>query len=239
MFELAGIDRTLIRPEFVSIELVRKPFPVNGFPIDQANGNLIGELSKTKTQQESDALVSKFDNSTPLLLQLQFPPRITSDTKSADWQEESIASYEPLAIFLGSSARKITIDLTYIVGAGTDREVTFRKNGSTTTKTASEFCASTVGLLCNQIKAYFYRSIQGLDIPVVRIRFYNHIGAESGPAVFRLMDVNITHGETIIKDETGVFPLLTKVTLNAALTTRIGDKVQSKNLTSFPFRDWY
>ena len=153
---------------------------------------------------------------------LQFPPRITSDSKSADWTEIPKGSWEPQAIWKGASARRITLEITYIVD-GTD------------------FKALEIATITKTFKGYFYRAIPEGDnkIPIMKLKMYDHIGEEM-PGDFRLHNVNITHGETIINDGDGVFPLLTKITLEASLTTQIGGIVDIPTLQNKPFSpDWY
>ena len=175
----------------VQINFVNDPTPVSGFP------------------------------GGPGLLKLQFPPRIVSDVKTADWKEDNKFSYEPILTFQGSAARKITIEIVYIVDG-------------------QEFTAQTIAILTKKVKGYFYRTIKGgKGIPIVKMKFYAHAG-QTIPADFRLIDVNITHGETIIKDKDGVFPLMTKMTITAALTTQAsGLQNDHKNIKQFPIGDWY
>lgn len=155
------------------------------------------------------------------LLPLQFPPRIVSDSKSADWQEDFKASFEPILTFKGSAARKITIEIIYIVDG-------------------QKFTAQTVATLTKKVKGYFYRNLKGSDkIPIVKMKFYAHAG-QTIPADFRLIDVNIAHGETLIKDKDGTFPLMTKMTITAALTTQAQGRQNLKaSLRDTPIGDWY
>lgn len=174
----------------VQINFVEEPKPVSGFPGGAG------------------------------LLKLQFPPRIVSDSKSAEWQEDYKASFEPLLNYRGAAARKITMEIVYIVDGG-------------------EFTAQTIATLTKKVKGYFYRVIQGSGkIPIVKIKFYAHVG-QTIPADFRLLDVNISHGDTIIRDADGTFPLMTKMTITAALTTQIVNKQDVSQLRNFPIGDWY
>lgn len=153
---------------------------------------------------------------------LQFPPRITSDSKSADWTEIPKGSWEPQAIWKGAAARRITLELLYIVDG-------------------AQFGALEIATITKQFKGYFYRAIQDGDnkLPIMRLKLYDHIGEEL-PGDFRLHSVNITHGDTIIQDGGGVFPLLTKISLEASLTTQIGGIVDIPTLQNKPISaDWY
>ena len=152
-------------------------------------------------------------------LPLQFPPRIVSDTKSADWQETFKGSWEPQAVWKGAAARKVSVELTYIVDG-------------------AQFTTGRIALISKQCKGYFYREITD-TVPIVRMKFYNHVGS-AVPGDFRLLDVTVTHGDgAIIQDSDGIFPLLTKIVLNGALITTIEHKQEIPGLQDRPPIDWY
>lgn len=174
--------------EEATIELVRDPNPVSGF---------IGSATKVP---------------------IQFPPHIVDDTKSANWSEDPVATFEPIAIWNGSLPRKISIELTYIVTGGA-------------------FSTFSIPIICQNLKGYFYRSIQSTTIPIAKIKIYNHM--TSPGSTWRLLDVNISHGETIISDGSGTFPLLTKIKIGAALVTNIDGKMKLANLPQKPLSSWY
>ncbi len=204
-FQTQGIDRSVI--DAVSISILREPVPVDGFPSVNA-----GSFSQS------------FGAVGGIKIPMQFPPRITDDTKSANWKEIDEKSFEPIAAWFGASARKITMQFQYIVDGAT-------------------FTTSNIANIAKLVKAYFYRGIQdGVAPPLVEIRFYNHVGPAEG-ATFRLADVNVTHGDTIIKDGGGVFPLLTTIKVGAWLYTNIGGKIEGKqdvpNAAPQPLKDWY
>lgn len=152
-------------------------------------------------------------------LPLQFPPRIVSDSKTADWQETFKGSWEPQAVWKGSTARKVTVEITYIVDG-------------------AQFTAGKIALYTKQCKGYFYRTITD-SVPVVRMKFYSHVGT-SIPGDFRLLDVTVTHGDgAIIQDTDGTFPLLTKIAMTGALITTIDRKQEIPGLQDRPPIDWY
>lgn len=152
-------------------------------------------------------------------LPLQFPPRITDDTKSANWQETNVASYEPIAIWQGSLPRKIGIEITYIAAGG-------------------QFTPSKIAEITRQVKAYFYRSLRdGALVPVVEIKMYEHV--TDGNALFRLLDASFSFSETLIRDGGNIFPLMTKVKMNAALITNIDEKQDIPGLSNAPKAGWY
>jgi hypothetical protein len=155
---------------------------------------------------------------------LQFPPRITDDTKTANWKEIDVKSYEPQAIWMGASARKITMQFQYIVAGG-------------------KFGVFEIQDIARTFKAYFYRNMENVKaLPRVVVKFYNQVGI--GQASFRLTDVNITHGDTLIKQGSEVWPLLTTIKVGAYLVTNIGGKGQQPKqkipqLDTFPRQEWY
>jgi hypothetical protein len=151
-------------------------------------------------------------------VKFQFPPRITDDSKIANWKEDEKATFEPLVTWMGSSARKISIEITYIV-------------------TGEEFTTKTIAEITRQFKAYFYRSIKsGSNVPIIKLRMYEHNPQETD---FRLNDVSISYGETLIQDGAGIFPLLTKIKLGASLITQVNKKQQIPNLRNTPPKEWY
>lgn len=190
--------------------------PFNLIPFDQ---NLASNLVNINFVTEPDP-ISGFPGGGGGRLTLQFPPKITTDSKSANWQEENKGSYEPLLIWLGSNARKITIELTYIVDG-------------------NQFTTSVIADITKTVKAYFYREIQdNQNIPIVKLQIYNHMDPNS-TADFRLLDASISHGETIIQDASGQFPLLTKITMTAALVTQVKNKQEIPSLEEVPPTEWY
>ena len=140
-FELAAIDTALANA--VQIDIQPEPTPVSGFPSGPGGGSG--------------------------LVKLQFPPRITSDVKTADWKEDPKFSYEPIVLFKGSTPRKITMELVYIVDG-------------------QQFTTVTISNIEKKVRAYFYRTIKaGSKIPIVNIKFYNHVGTVV-LGTFRLLD---------------------------------------------------
>ena len=149
---------------------------------------------------------------------IQFPPHVVDDTKSANWVEEPVATFEPIAIWNGSLPRKITVELTYIVTGG-------------------KFTTKSIAEIAQHFKGYFYRSIQATKMPIVKMTIYNHMTQPN--STWRLLDVSISHGETIIKDDAGIFPLMTKIKFGAALATNIDKKMNVPNLPDKPLVGWY
>lgn len=184
----------------------------------------------------------------------QFPPRITTDSKNADWTETNKVSYEPLAIWQGAGARKLTITAQYAV-------VDTTWNGET------------IAEIANAAKSYFYRSIQsvyakeGKPGAVDKIKdFGSNLGVGSGgkkamgpivtisslygavreKSTWRMTDVSIEYGDTFVNDGDKAYPLMTKITFQCAAFTKIAENENGDNalqpydgLVTIPTSKWY
>lgn len=155
----------------------------------------------------------------------QFPPRITSDVKTANWKEAFQASYEPLAIWMGSEARTIRLEAEYIV--------------------SSRFTAQRISILMHAVKAYFYNNAKNI-FPKVKLSIYEIVGITGGIATFRAKSVSITYGDGIIQDGAFAFPLYSKFSMELALTTQqrpLGeDDIEQQpapGLAILPVFDWF
>jgi hypothetical protein len=152
-------------------------------------------------------------------LPLQFPPRITDDTKSSVWEEQPAGTYEPIAVWANALPRRIGIEITYIATGG-------------------QFTPQKIAIITRQIKAYFYRSLEDKAlVPIVEIKMYEHI-LDDG-ATFRMLDASFSFSETLIKDGDNIFPLMTKVKMNLALMTAIDGKQEIPNMPKAPKQGWY
>lgn len=169
---------------------------------------------------------------------LQFPPKIISDGKSADWELKPSASYEPKAVFKGAQSRKISLMVTYVVTGG---------------KFDAEFVATQV----RSFKEHMYRSIvegeegEGAiqNAPIVKLNLYRIAPISGRVPTFRMTDVAIEYSETLVGDVEFVFPLKTIITANLELFTKVGDikgnvtddevKNDVQNLPDLPAPEWY
>ncbi len=117
----------------------------------------------------------------------QFPPRIKTDSKSAEWNEVRRVSYEPIAMWRGADARTLSLEATYVV--------TGEKN----------FSGIEISRIASAAKAYFYRSIEGAYEnkhfgPVVEITTL--YGAVREQSTWRMTDVSVEYADTFVNDET-------------------------------------
>lgn len=118
----------------------------------------------------------------------QFPPKITSDNKSGEWDESTSNQLisEPVAVYKGAKARTINMKWSYIVDGG-----------GWTTKRISTIVKALRGYYARIDKAYYIpMDTQPLE---VYVRIYRHI--DYTWLSFRLDSIDITHSENIIIPE--------------------------------------
>jgi hypothetical protein len=144
---------------------------------------------------------------------IQFPPRITSETKNPTWDEEPIFSYEPIAIFKGSEARKLNVEIKYVV-----------------TSANGEFNPDNIANICRSIKSYAYNI--GTDsekaFPTVTVSWPRIL---PGKCACRLTDLNIEYSEAMVGgSSSGFFPLVTTITFALHVVTKIGGIVPANQL---------
>jgi hypothetical protein len=185
----------------------------------------------------------------------QLPPRVTGDSKAANWDETDKVTYEPVAIWMGAQARKISIEAQYFVTG------------------EKEWSGIEISKLSHAAKAYFYRSIEAAVNesgfgPIVEIN--SLYGAVMGKSTWRMIDVNVDYAREFVTDDnsgTGnaagglsrvgssagytrsnsVWPVWTKITFNLASWTRLqeddSDEDSAKqpvdSLEPAPTPDWY
>jgi len=136
---------------------------------------------------------------------IQFPPKVT-DNKSMEWKEIWQGQYEPVAVYKSSAARKLSVELTYIAtGSG-------------------QFSAANIAKYMRQIRGVMMYSVkEGLRIfPRVTLDLWDIV--PEGPAVFRMMDFNVSYGDTVVKQGNSVYPLKTTASMNLAMSSLLGGK---------------
>lgn len=132
----------------------------------------------------------------------QFPPRVLTDGKVTNWHSVDAKSYEPIKIFMGAESRRFTLSFEYVAtGSG-------------------DFTAFNIANILRGIKAYAYDEAGNKS--KARVRVYNIIG-ETEPAPCRIMSISISHGEEIVENNGGIFPLHTQVSIDLELSTQIAD----------------
>lgn len=135
---------------------------------------------------------------------LQFPPKITSEGKSANWQEDMFYGYEEYARWMGSRARKLNIEIDFVVWGTWDQD-----------KIRSSV---------RDIKKHLYVSGQGVEdkVPFMFISGWQVIKADGRRPAFRLMDVDIQYSKEMVGSGNDYWPLKTTVKLGVKLFTMVG-----------------
>lgn len=156
-------------------------------------------------------------------IDFQFPPKITSEGNSSEWETKDVWSIEQLKIHKGSGGKKMSMEWEYIA-------------------TDSKWNADAISLQLKLLKGYFFKFNEN-QYPVCIIKYGKVIPQ---PIKFRLMDVQITYSEEWIKsggENGGYYPLHTKVAVSLEMATRInsedeGAKVNQEPLENANF-EWY
>jgi len=158
---------------------------------------------------------------------IQFPPRIKSKNKTSNWILEDKASYEPEAVFQGSDATKITLELKYLVTGG-------------------KWGIETIAKSVHTIMGYFYRTVQegANGAPLVQVILYEICPDKPEVSTWRLDDASITYSDELVQQNGLVYPQLVTATLSLSMLTKIGDSTGNykQNLTlaaDFPKKEWY
>lgn len=168
----------------------------------------------------------------------QFPPVIKSDSKRAKWQENDLASYEPFAVWMGSDARKLEIQLEYIV---TTRGETFNTPEVETlgqevigapfdnSGGVDVWSVANITNIMRKLKSYFYITVERgqATYPLVKAIFYEYSprsgdsGLSNSLGTWRLFDVNIQPSGALIEDGDKVCHMKHTITFSMALMTQL------------------
>lgn len=158
---------------------------------------------------------------------IQFPPRVKSKNKTSNWVIKDKASYEPEAVFKGSDAAKLTVELKYLVTGGA-------------------WGISTISKSIHTIMGYFYRTVQDgkSGAPLVKVILYEICPEKPTVSTWRLDDANIIYSDEIVHQDGLSYPQLSTATLSLSMLTQIGDtqggaKQPLSLAADFPKKEWY
>lgn len=150
----------------------------------------------------------------------QFPPVCISETKVADWMDmQAAGASERPAVNMGSQARKLTIEITYILD--------------------DEWDGLTIAEQIRTMKANYYLQANAMA-RFIKVTFY-----EISPAggTYRMNSISVNYDGPLITQGDTTYPMVSKVTLDIQLYTQMGanqDKKQDvKDLVPAPERPWY
>jgi len=166
-------------------------------------------------------------------IELQFPPRILSNSKASRWKEEDVTSYEPIAFWMGSSATKLSIELKYVLTGG-------------------PWGADKISKTVHTIMGYFYRPVQGkqkVAPPLIQLILYETAPAITKMSTWRLDQASVSHSDELILDLTKAYPQITTIKMDLQMVTKIGadasdaESVRQLKDTQFvpnvPRKEWY
>ncbi len=139
-------------------------------------------------------------------LLFQFPPKILSDGRKSQWEENSVPGREPVAVFSTSGAREFALVITYIVDSIEDKEGSFSPNR--------------ISQITHFLRGYYAwgRNTADQRNYVVKFKYIGYGGGQPTSCYIRGIDVK--HSDTIILNTNpaeGVsrsFPLRTDITLD-------------------------
>lgn len=167
-------------------------------------------------------------------IDFQFPPKLSSDSKSKSWKEvHNPASWEEIVVNTGAKGREITLKWTYVNDGG-------------------QWTGDRISKLVRTIRSYFYVTIAEDALPIIQLALYDVIPRASGgipEATFRGKTISVIYGDSLIKDSSGVtYPLKTEISLNLQLITRVAEQSEGgngrsqyrfNNLPDAPPQEWY
>lgn len=136
---------------------------------------------------------------------LQFPPAITKDSKTAEWMEVASGSYEPMKFYVQSHARAIGLKFQWICGG--------------------RFPPDKVHKLASAIKSYFYGPYFATDglrqsYPVIVIN--NLYGFIEKKSTWRMMDASVKYSPEMCKINNKFYPTHVEVDMNLEGATQLG-----------------
>ena len=167
---------------------------------------------------------------------LQFPPRIRGNSKKANWKTQDARTYEPIAIWMGSDATMLDLELQYVVTGG-------------------KWNIPKISSIVHNIMGYFYRSVRaqgpGIEPPVVKIQLYEVAPSAGGQiSTWRIENCSLDQTDELILDNDKVYPQVTVIKLSLAMITKIGAKnskgevkpaqlQKSQVVPLQPAKEWY
>ena len=156
-------------------------------------------------------------------LWFQFPPRVTNDTRKANWKEKTdvAATTEPIVLYASSSPREIGLNFTYIY------------NNEPRVGGGGKWDANLIQRQLRLVRGYFHRVEDILEQRnlAIWLHLWGIGGAEE--LTFRMTNIDVKYSETLIWDPStdpnakNAFPFKTDVTITLLSWTQ-GNKVKPK-----------
>jgi len=133
----------------------------------------------------------------------QFPPKVTSDSRSGTWTETELPGDQPFSAWKTSGARKITLEWTYIIGA--------------TQAWDTEFVRKQILAL----RAYYTAQEEYAGTYIVMLYLWKLGGPK--PMSCRLGSIDITHGKALYVPDGNLklaHPVITNVKVGIQLWSK-------------------
>lgn len=134
---------------------------------------------------------------------LQFPPIITKDSKSANWNTIDAMSYEPIAFFKSGNPRDLGLEFQWVTGG--------------------RWTPGLIHSTIDKVKSYFYTCYQGgnmADYPVVEItKLYDLITKQR--TTWRLNSVNVIYSPELVNISGVWYPLHVKLSMDLLSVTQL------------------
>jgi len=172
---------------------------------------------------DSDAASSFYLDVAGAVIDLQFPPKIMSENKRTQWQEDMQMGVEEFATYRGSWAKQLQIELNFVVwGKWTQEKI------RTTIRDVKKILYTPGG-----------ESTYGPKLPFITIGGWKVIpGAGGVKQKFRLMGVNIVYSREYVGSGNDYWPLHTKLDMTCKLLTVVGAISGFKALQETDFGDY-
>jgi len=168
------------------------------------------------------------------LIEFQFPPKITSDSRKGNWAEGDLRGETQIAEFATAGPREISMRWTYIVDAD--------KPGG------NGWSIKRITKMVRTLRGYFAILTDHQTRPTqLSIDFKFWCIGGSKKMTGRMKGVDIKYGETLVMPEgaNGAFPLRTDITADLRLWTQRGysgaeePDLDIRELEEFVAPDWY
>jgi hypothetical protein len=149
----------------------------------------------------------------------QFPPVCVADSKAGHYLEADVIAADTLKIALGSEARNLSIEATYIIDGDKD-------GGWNAAKIYEEI---------RTLKANLYLGEQG-KARLAKIDFY-HISEANG--TYAYMSFDIKYEGPIMGSGRDAWPMVTKATMAFKSWVKMVDKQNINEILPIVTKEWY